>query len=565
MTPTDKILTALNTLLTHRERQRAVARPARVLGRHEDGTERLQRLDAACVTRASRDNHYTGTIVLNPGLSTIQRTGTAGIATITEIAAAPTLWIESLTPSTYQPNRTYAVTVTGRGFDDRVRIDFLEPAPPSTLAQTINPDIEVLALEVLDPETLRLEIAVAPGARLYRAGAPIAYGRTPAAESETAPMATTQLPNRKPDAYTVDLRIELADRELILPSSLKATTWDLHGDRLLYTRDVWRYRVVGGTEEIYDFGHVDTEIMALPASELPMTSAAQGTRLVLLDHIPVDTPQAAGSQRVPQVLAADPGTGNWIVYSHRDDLGPPFVTDLACFDPTGNPLSTATLVQPDDVGLRWEVPHAVVHEGFIYAIERDFRHNLGGSTAPGIVVRRQVGTVGSLTVWWSPEDEWVYPHSVSVGESHVFVAATRLFNPGLDSFQRSYLYWLDKDTLAQADVRQLLFNPTDNDGPRPYFLGMWEAAAGRNTGGLVLHDPADGTFLASGISPNGYHPDWFNHPRTLALFRFAAVLVGEQPFVHLADLGDEMPVPMCRTATGLYGNWEAQLPEMRNL
>lgn len=166
-------------------------------------------------------------------------------------------------------------------------------------------------------------------------------------------MPTTQLPNPKPDAYTVDLRIELEDRELILPSSLKATTWDIHGDRLLYTRYVSRYRVLAGTEEIHGFGHVDTEIMALPASELPMTSAAQGTRLVLLDHIPVP-PQAAGSQRVPQVLAADPGTGNWIVYSHRDDFPPPFITDLACFDPIGNPLSTATLIQPDNVGLRWE-------------------------------------------------------------------------------------------------------------------------------------------------------------------------------------------------------------------
>ena len=177
MTPTDRILTHLQTLLARRERDRSPARPARVLGRNEDGTERLQRLDAACVTRASRDNHYTGTIVLNPALSTVHRTGTTGIATLTEVAAAPTLWIESLDPNAYQPGRTYTVTVTGRGFDDRVWIDFLEPAPPYAQAQTINPDIEVLTLEVLDPETLLLEIKIAPGARLYPARVPIAYGR----------------------------------------------------------------------------------------------------------------------------------------------------------------------------------------------------------------------------------------------------------------------------------------------------------------------------------------------------------------------------------------------------
>ena len=59
-------------------------------------------------------------------------------------------------------------------------------------------------------------------------------------------MALTQLPNRKPDAYTVDIQLEA--REKILPSSIKATTWDLHGNRLLYTRDVWRYKVLAGSE-----------------------------------------------------------------------------------------------------------------------------------------------------------------------------------------------------------------------------------------------------------------------------------------------------------------------------
>jgi hypothetical protein len=43
--------------------------------------------------------------------------------------------------------------------------------------QTLNEDIQVLSLKVLDPETLVLEITVAPGARLVPSGAPIAYGR----------------------------------------------------------------------------------------------------------------------------------------------------------------------------------------------------------------------------------------------------------------------------------------------------------------------------------------------------------------------------------------------------
>ncbi len=121
-------------------------------------------------------------------------------------------------------------------------------------------------------------------------------------------MALTQLPNRKPDAYTVDIQLEA--REKILPSSIKATAWDLHGNRLLYTRDVWRYKVLAGSNTIQDFGHVDTEVMAIPANQLPMTSAAQGTRVALIDHIAVNRSQSNSSVRIPEVLAADPVTGN---------------------------------------------------------------------------------------------------------------------------------------------------------------------------------------------------------------------------------------------------------------
>ena len=161
-------------------------------------------------------------------------------------------------------------------------------------------------------------------------------------------MSLTQLPNRKPNAYTVDVQLET--RERILPSSIKATTWDLHGNRLLYTRDVWRYKVLAGSNTIQDFGHVDTEVMALPAADLPLTSAAQGARVALIDHIPVNAPQSNSSLRIPEVLAADHVTGNWIIYSHRIDIGPPYVTDLTAYSPTGAVISSTVLAQPDDVG-----------------------------------------------------------------------------------------------------------------------------------------------------------------------------------------------------------------------
>ena len=175
MTSSDRILGLLTTLLARRERTHSPVRTARVLGRHEDGTERLQRLDAACVTRGTPDNHYTGTTILNPSLAAFHRAGTVGIGT-SETLPAGTLWIESLDPSTFHPGQTYQVVVRGRGFDPAVRIDFLDP-DPAVPEGTLNPDLEILALEVLSSDTLLLDLAVAPEARLV-SHAPVAYGRT---------------------------------------------------------------------------------------------------------------------------------------------------------------------------------------------------------------------------------------------------------------------------------------------------------------------------------------------------------------------------------------------------
>jgi hypothetical protein len=187
----DHLLTLLSAFLARQNRDQSPARTARVLGRHLDGTERLQRTDALCVTRGTPDSHYTGTILLNPSLAAFHRAGVTGIGT-THIIPAGTLWIETLDPAEYHPGQTYQVTVTGRGFDDTVQIDFLDPslAIYGTSEIPLNPDLEVQALHLIDTETLLLALVVAPGARLLT-NAPIAFGRPGRARS------------RKPDAYAV--------------------------------------------------------------------------------------------------------------------------------------------------------------------------------------------------------------------------------------------------------------------------------------------------------------------------------------------------------------------------
>jgi hypothetical protein len=173
MNTAERTVHLLQSLLSRRERDRAVVRPARMIGRHEDGTERLQRRDATCPTRGGRDNHYTGTIVLSPA-SSLHRQGTTGQGT-SETIPTPTLWIESLDPSTYHPGQTLTVQVTGRGFDAATAIDFLDPNPAAPEG-TVNPDLEILAITIIDPELLLLELAVSPSARPLT-NAPIAYGR----------------------------------------------------------------------------------------------------------------------------------------------------------------------------------------------------------------------------------------------------------------------------------------------------------------------------------------------------------------------------------------------------
>ena len=174
MTGAEKVLDLFSVLLARRERQQAPARTARVLGRHQDGTERLQRTDARCITRGTPNNHYTGTVILNPTQAPFHRSGVTGIGT-SETIPAGTLWIEKLDPAEYHPGQTYQVTVHGRGFDDRVQIDFLDPDPAAPEG-TVNPDLEIQAIQVLSPELLLLDLAVAPTARPLTT-APIAYGR----------------------------------------------------------------------------------------------------------------------------------------------------------------------------------------------------------------------------------------------------------------------------------------------------------------------------------------------------------------------------------------------------
>jgi hypothetical protein len=165
------LVKALEKVFLHRERDRAPVRTSRVTGRNDDGTVQLQRTDAECVNRGGISDAYTGQLVLEPSRSPLSRRGVAGITGISESASVAILWVERLDPDHYHPGATYTVTVTGQGFKESTRFEFLKPSLPPQA----NPDITITSSTFVDDTTWLLDITVTPGATLYRRGAPIAY------------------------------------------------------------------------------------------------------------------------------------------------------------------------------------------------------------------------------------------------------------------------------------------------------------------------------------------------------------------------------------------------------
>ena len=302
----------------------------------------------------------------------------------------------------------------------------------------------------------------------------------------------TTLRSRKENAYNVapPPPVALEDRLVHLQASPQAVAWDLYGNRLLYHRADWHYRVIAGSagsspEEIVDYGRVDCVICALPAAAGPLTDVAQGqiVALVASDEVP-GNPGYSGP-RIVEVIATDPVQGQFAVYSHREDVESPYVTELSGFDASGGLISAASLPQPPDDTPRWHVPHAVLYDDILYAVERDATAWPEAGPATGRIVRRAIGNLGGLVPTLDlPEGErFVFPHTLAYNPDqavlHVF--ATLLVHQDWTTHQTSTLSTLRATTLELLDEQPVDFGFQDYDlaTKRPYYLGTWEAAGGR--------------------------------------------------------------------------------------
>jgi hypothetical protein len=169
-TGAEKTVEVLQQVLGRRERATADLDTVRVIGRNDDGTTQIQRLDGECVARGCADDHYEGETFQHPRRPCFTgSTGTTAVALLSERGGARVLWVERLDPDELPAGATTEVQVHGRGFEEGTEFEFLLPG-----TRDVNPEVEIVDQVILSSEQVTLQVAVATGAALVRE-APLAY------------------------------------------------------------------------------------------------------------------------------------------------------------------------------------------------------------------------------------------------------------------------------------------------------------------------------------------------------------------------------------------------------
>jgi len=131
------------------------------ISRETDGTLLVQRLDGECISREGACARYVGQIVELPCRPPFTLRGASGIAMRSSRRTVSTMWVESLSPDSYEQGQSYTVTVTGYGFTASSVVEFLLPE-----TDTIHPGITITEIRLIDAETLEVDIDVAVDAVL---------------------------------------------------------------------------------------------------------------------------------------------------------------------------------------------------------------------------------------------------------------------------------------------------------------------------------------------------------------------------------------------------------------
>lgn len=169
-----RFVEVLDGVLDRRRDLEADVRPQRIVGRNEDGSARLVRLDGECVTRGGQGG-YNGEVVTSlPSL--VGRRGTSGVALVAQRSAAATLWFERMDPPELLRGLTMLVSMLGRGFTASTRFEFLLAGVDGAIPSVINPGITILDTTFVSSTEVQLELQIAVDAELLANASPVAYG-----------------------------------------------------------------------------------------------------------------------------------------------------------------------------------------------------------------------------------------------------------------------------------------------------------------------------------------------------------------------------------------------------
>ncbi|HEX4954809.1 MAG TPA: hypothetical protein VF017_15560 [Thermoanaerobaculia bacterium] len=161
MTPAERVVQQLSRALALDAAKTADLRPVRVVGRKDDGTLEVLRLDGECVARGDDRAAYTGQVLQSPAGPPLRYQGTAGVAGLAQSAALRAVWVRKVSPSTLERGSTTVVDVWGGGFLAETVFAYLLPG-----TEEEHPGVTVEAVELVDSGHVRLTVTVAPDAEL---------------------------------------------------------------------------------------------------------------------------------------------------------------------------------------------------------------------------------------------------------------------------------------------------------------------------------------------------------------------------------------------------------------
>ncbi|MEL7059488.1 MAG: hypothetical protein AAGN46_05625 [Acidobacteriota bacterium] len=167
--------------------------PSRVVGRDTDGTQLVLPQGSTCPQRDAIGSDGLGDVILSPTSQVSATRGIAGAA-LASVVAGEAAFLERQDPPELERGRSATVVVAGRGFKERIQLDYLREG------EEPHPGVAIDEIRVVDEFSAEVDVTVAPDAELVDE-APVAHdlqGLTPEPEAEPEAPADPPTPDAEP-------------------------------------------------------------------------------------------------------------------------------------------------------------------------------------------------------------------------------------------------------------------------------------------------------------------------------------------------------------------------------